>query len=235
MEQILSIISHGSSVWRYGAVVRTQTGNDTAADVRSTILTAAEACFDRYGINKTTMEDVARAAEMSRATLYRYFSDRESLIIESVARRARMNMEPARTFIAQWPTLTDKITEGICQNVRRGHRDPVVQLLVSPAEMTLASSLLTASGMAAELTRELWEPILLEAQEAGELRTDIDVGMLCQWISELEIMYLSQPTHDEDALQRFRYKLTHFFIPALLPGDDRGPVRSSAGRGRRKR
>ncbi|WP_068268867.1 TetR/AcrR family transcriptional regulator [Aldersonia kunmingensis] len=180
------------------------------------ILTAAEACFERFGINKTTMEDVARGAAMSRATVYRYFADRDSLILESVVRRARMNMEPARAHIAQWPTLEERIVEGICQNVRRGHRDPVMHLLVSPDAMTLATSLLTTSGKALELTRELWEPILREAQQAGELRDDIDLEMLCEWISELEMMYISQERDDADALDRFREKLRQFLVPALL-------------------
>lgn len=68
-------------------------------------------CFERFGITKTTMEDVARAAKMSRATVYRHFSDRESLILASVTRRARMNIEPARSYIANCRTLEDKIVE----------------------------------------------------------------------------------------------------------------------------
>jgi len=60
-----------------------------ATDVPERVLAAADECFQRYGIAKTTMEDVARAANISRATLYRYFSDRESLLTESVRRRAR--------------------------------------------------------------------------------------------------------------------------------------------------
>ena len=115
-------------------------------------------CFERFGITKTTMEDVARAARMSRATVYRHFSDRESLIMASVTRRARMNIEPARSYIANCRTLEDKIVEGIGHNVRRGRRDPMVHLLVSPEEMTLSTQLLWRSGTAIDLTYELWAP-----------------------------------------------------------------------------
>ncbi|QSE93426.1 TetR/AcrR family transcriptional regulator [Rhodococcus pseudokoreensis] len=194
-----------------------RTGNDPATDVRSTILSAAESCFERFGITKTTMEDVARAADMSRATVYRYFSDRESLIIESVARRARKNMTPARAFIAKWPTIEERLVEGICQNVESGLRDPMVHLLVSPSEMTLANSLLTTSGKAVELTSELWEPILSEAQEAGDLRADLDLTLLCEWISELEIMCISQLNGGTGSLERFREKIRTFLVPSVVP------------------
>ncbi|WP_019925273.1 TetR/AcrR family transcriptional regulator [Nocardia sp. BMG111209] len=192
--------------------------DSVTADVRATILTAAEGCFTQFGIAKTTMEDVARAADLSRATVYRYFADRESLIVESIARRARMNLAPARAFVAGWPTVTERLVEGICQDIRKGHSDPMVNRLVSPGEMGLATRLLQQSGRALELTRELWEPILAEEQRAGHLRADLDLRLLCEWIAELEILYISQYGSDETTLDRVRAKLRAFVIPALLPG-----------------
>ncbi|MFZ0713475.1 helix-turn-helix domain-containing protein, partial [Mycobacterium sp.] len=43
---------------------------EVPADPRSIILAAAERCFARFGIMKTKMEDVAREANLSRATVY---------------------------------------------------------------------------------------------------------------------------------------------------------------------
>jgi len=57
-----------------------------AGDVRERILQAAFACVARYGLGKTTVEDAARAAGLSRATVYRYFpGGREQLVREVVA------------------------------------------------------------------------------------------------------------------------------------------------------
>jgi AcrR family transcriptional regulator len=159
---------------------------------------------------------VARVAEISRATVYRYFADRESLILASIRRRARMNLEPARAFIARFPDIADKLTEGICHNVRRGRRDPVVHLLVSPDEMALATSLLGASGIAVELTHDLWEPILREAQEKGRLRADIDLLELSEWISHLEMMFVAQFAGDDESLDRFRGMIRKFLVPAVV-------------------
>ncbi|MEE2060492.1 TetR/AcrR family transcriptional regulator [Rhodococcus artemisiae] len=186
-------------------------------DVSSAILVAAESCFEQFGIAKTTMADVARAANMSRATVYRYFSDRESLITASIVRRARMNMEPWRTRIRKYPTFRERVVEGLCANIRRGLRDPMIHLLVSPAEATLATTLLSTSGKAVELTRELWEPLLHEAQEAGELRRDIDLDLLCEWLSELEMHYISALGADAGSLDRLRDKLRIFVVPSLIP------------------
>jgi AcrR family transcriptional regulator len=54
--------------------------------VRTRILEATYACIARYGLAKTTMEDAAREAGMSRATVYRYFpGGREELVTEVIA------------------------------------------------------------------------------------------------------------------------------------------------------
>ncbi|OBA53478.1 TetR family transcriptional regulator [Nocardia sp. 852002-51101_SCH5132738] len=194
------------------------TATERSTDTRSAILAAAESCFARLGIAATTMEDVARAAASSRATVYRYFTDRDALVTESVVRRARANMDSAREFIARWPTIEDRVVEGICEDIRRGRRDPMVHRLVSPEEMVLAARLLTESGRAIELTYELWEPVFATAQAAGAIRADLDIRLLCEWISQLEIQFISQgATGDADELDDIRAQLRTFLLPALLP------------------
>ena len=186
-------------------------------EVVERVLAAADGCFQRFGIAKTTMEDVARAAGISRATLYRYFADRESLLTESVRRRARLNMKTARTHFSRRTTIKDKITDGIARNVRQGKRDPLVRLLVSPEEMALAAKLLERSGLASELTRELWHPVLREAQANGEIAADIDIGDLCDWIAHLEIMFISQVEDTPEGLIWVRRMVEHFVVPAITP------------------
>jgi AcrR family transcriptional regulator len=57
----------------------------TAATARERILEATYACVARYGISKTTVEDVAREARLSRATVYRHFpGGKDELIAETI-------------------------------------------------------------------------------------------------------------------------------------------------------
>src|SRR5437763_2557423 len=53
---------------------------------RERILEAGYTCVARYGLAKTTVEDVARASGLSRATLYRYFpGGRDQLLRDVIA------------------------------------------------------------------------------------------------------------------------------------------------------
>lgn len=50
------------------------------------ILDAALAAFSTYGVAKTTMADIAKAAEVSRPALYQYFDDKEDILVAVLVR-----------------------------------------------------------------------------------------------------------------------------------------------------
>ncbi len=50
-----------------------------ATDRRAKILTAARWCFLNFGFAKTTFEDIAKRANLSRTLLYRIFKDKEEI------------------------------------------------------------------------------------------------------------------------------------------------------------
>ena len=52
---------------------------DEAAERRSKILHAARWCFLNFGFAKTSFEDIAKRANISRTLLYRIFKDKEDL------------------------------------------------------------------------------------------------------------------------------------------------------------
>jgi AcrR family transcriptional regulator len=53
-------------------------------EVRQRILEATYACVARWGVAKTTIEDAAREAGLSRATIYRYFPGGRDELIDAV-------------------------------------------------------------------------------------------------------------------------------------------------------
>jgi AcrR family transcriptional regulator len=53
------------------------------SETKKTILLAkAKTCFSRFGFSKTTLEDIAKEANMNKATLYHYFDNKEALFLE---------------------------------------------------------------------------------------------------------------------------------------------------------
>ena len=146
------------------------------------LLIAAETCVRRYGIAKTTMGDVAAEAGVARPTVYRYFADRDQLFVAVVERRSRMLIDRAAAYIGKQAMLADKLVEGLIFLVTKGRKDDIIRLIVSPEHIHLATGLVGGSGVAADLTEALWQPILAAAVQAGELDPQIDLrAAWCGW------------------------------------------------------
>ncbi len=58
--------------------------------VREQILSAAFSLFSQYGIRKIGMNDIARQMNISKKTLYRFFANKESLLVSGLEYRAKM-------------------------------------------------------------------------------------------------------------------------------------------------
>ncbi|MHB8636003.1 MAG: TetR/AcrR family transcriptional regulator [Fimbriimonadaceae bacterium] len=74
----------------------------TESSTRDVILDAMDGLMARYGFRKTTVEDVAKAARVSRRTIYTYFASKEELGLASIERvantaQAHMRQELATT------------------------------------------------------------------------------------------------------------------------------------------
>ena len=151
-----------------------------------------------------------------------------------------MLFDRARTFIASHETFAEQLVEGLIYLVDRGRKDPIVRILVSPEHMELATTLVGGSGLAAELTGEMWAPILAAAVERGprsmrnwsmqtwapilaaavergEIRDDLDIADVAEWLALVQFILVGRLDFQrpDDPVHR---KLLHSFVlPAFLP------------------
>lgn len=192
------------------------------------LLDAAERCFTEFGVGKTSMGDIARAAELSRPTLYRYFPDRHALSLAVVMRRAKRLTHRAQAFIGTHLTLADQIVEGLIYIVDHGRRDSIVLALVAKegGEARDEAAGLQRSTMARQITAEVWVPVLTRARHRGELRTELSTERACEWLLYVQIMLLGVINGDGLKDQRqARRLIREFVLPALV----NPPLRVSSG------
>lgn len=88
------------------------------------ILDAALSVFSTYGVAKTTMADIAGAAEISRPALYQYFDDKEHILVEVLVRFMGDAAEKAVAELAESGSLERQL-DGFLQ---RWSGDLVAQL-----------------------------------------------------------------------------------------------------------
>lgn len=91
---------------------RTSTG---AADRRAALLDAAYATFLRFGFRKTSMDDIARDAEISRQALYAYFSDKEALFREAMQAGLEAALADVETALAGEAAIGERLVRALDQ------------------------------------------------------------------------------------------------------------------------
>jgi len=184
--------------------------------VRERLLDAAESCLEQFGPQKTSMEDVARAGGMSRATVYRYFENRDALLLGVASRQAANLATEAVAFLAQFNTISDWLVEGCLFTLREIPKRPVFASLVTSLDSSAASKLLLGSSGMIQIGVQVLRPMFANAKQQDLLRDDIDIDMLIEWLLRMLWTYLNTPSQvatDEDSMR----KLFHMMlIPAVL-------------------
>jgi AcrR family transcriptional regulator len=187
-------------------------------EARDHLLATAEGCFERYGIERTTMDDVAAAAKVSRPTLYKYFGDRDSLIRSIAIRRSKMMVDRVQKFIARYDRLEDKLVEGLVFLADKGRRDQFYKLLLREETIDMANKLLMAEGGAATtFATEVWGPVLDAAGQRGELKEGLDRSLAYYWLTSVNFTLIGWFDLDGKPLDRHREMLRLFVVPAFLP------------------
>ena len=183
-------------------------------DVRERILTAAERCIARYGFRKTTMDDIASEVGLTRPNVYRYFADRDDLLIELNTRHARALLDRAHKSISRQSGLPDQIVESILYIAEHARRDPLTRHVIDPDATSLGRRMIT-SGTSEMLRAELWDPYLDAAIANNELPPGLRRADIHLWLGDVTLMVMRGLEDGEGDLKRYRSILRRFAAPAF--------------------
>ena len=144
-------------------------GAADSAQLQGRLLDAAAQCFAQFGLRKTTMEDVARTGGVSRATLYRYFKNRDDLLMGVVEREARATAEIIKARLAGIEHPGEHLVEGFVEALEEIPRHPTLAMVVDPDSVGMTSRLVLNSERLASVALEIMMPVMQPAQESGLL------------------------------------------------------------------
>ncbi len=131
--------------------------------------------FAEHGIRRTSMEDVARRAGVSRMTIFRRFTSKQGLVQVVIAREVRRGMEELDLLWEKADTLEDRLVAGFefAGRYVRGH--PLFDRLLRSEPDVLLPPLTLDGGPVLKLYRSLIAQRLQAEVNAGRAAsTDID-------------------------------------------------------------
>jgi AcrR family transcriptional regulator len=207
------LVSDGAPERRWGSKERL----DNEDDARERLLNAAEECFERFGLRRTTIDDVAREAKVSRSTVYRYFDGRGDLLVAAYLRESDAVNEKVKVLMRQPGPFADRVVTAILRSINAVRSGRYLPLMLTPEGALLASKAVTASSAFYESSKATMEPFLEAAKAAGEVHADVALDDFTEWTLRIIFSFamIEGPTkRDAKSLRRL---LDTFLVPALSP------------------
>jgi AcrR family transcriptional regulator len=160
------------------------------------------------------MDDVASEVGLSRPSVYRYFADRDDLLIELIVRHARALLDRAHKSISRQSSLPDQIVESVIYIADHCRRDPLTRHVVDPDGTNLGRRMI-ASSTSEMLRAELWDPYLDTALANNELPPGLPRSDIYLWLGGLAKMVMRGIEDGDGDLKRYRSILRRFAAPAF--------------------
>jgi len=183
---------------------------------RERLLDAAESCLQRFGLAKTTIEDVAQASGLSRATVYRQFGNRDGLLLAVATRDAERTAADAELFLRGFDDVGSWIVEGMLFCVREIPKRPVLSQFLAPQELGAASRMLLTSDRMLAIGAEILRPMFEPARREGLLRQNLELDSLMEWVLRILMSYLTVPGPPARSEEDLRGLLREMLLPAVL-------------------
>lgn len=164
------------------------------------ILDSAAQLFVEKGVESTGMAEIASAAGCSRATLYRYFENRQALHVAFVHREARTLGSEIAKSVAGIEDPNVRLESAIVSAVSAVRAAPTLAAWFTPGDANLAGRIANSS----EVVNGLGAAVLSGVEGATATRA--------RWIVRAILSLLTVPGTDEDDERQ----LVREFVSAIL-------------------
>lgn len=141
-----------------------------ATGTATRILDAAFRAAATFGLSRFTMDDVARLAQLSRQTVYRYFDSKDSLVVALVYREEERFLDGARAAYGAHDRLEDAMRQATLFCLRTAREHPLLDRLLESEPEVLLPYLTTRGAGLVSRARAVMEEL---ATERGNVRGEL--------------------------------------------------------------
>jgi AcrR family transcriptional regulator len=162
------------------------------------------------GLGDISVDAVAQAAGVSRATAYRYLGSRDELLYRAAIMLAQAHMGRCEEILSRTATVAERLEEAFAYTVRETTGDVLLQLLLrSPRAEAIDQALRAMTG-------DLFSNAVRAGQDDGQVRTDVSAEELIVWQVEQLYVVVRLALDEEQA----RLWVRRFMVPALRPAGE---------------
>jgi AcrR family transcriptional regulator len=162
--------------------------------MRDRLLGATYTCVARFGIGKTTVEDVVKASGVSRATIYRHFpGGRDELLRDTVAWEIAHFFTELGDRVRDAPDLAELLREGLVFAHESLQQHEVLRKMLDTEPERLLPLLSTESAKSLPFIASFLMPYLEREAEAGRLRDGVDIERAADYLARGILSLIGSP------------------------------------------
>lgn len=181
---------------------------------REQILNAAIRCYQKSSFKKTSLEDIAQEANISRATIYRHFENRNEILVAV----ALIIVQDLKTLlderVSKIISFDDFVVETIVVTFDQLPRIPFFYVMIK--EPSLATGLTNNyNEKIFEIACDHFESRFEVARASGLLRSDMDFPRFIEWIIYLGSTFIGARSV-QCSPAKLREMLRYFLVPGII-------------------
>ncbi|NKY88714.1 TetR/AcrR family transcriptional regulator [Nocardia veterana] len=200
----------------YSAAVE---GAEEDDDIRTRVLDAACEQFALLGVRRSTMDDVARRANVSRITVYRRFATKDALVEQVILREYRRYFDQFLVEIRQARSAADRVVLGFVSSLRAIRANPIIGGLLALEPDMLVGTMIGDQGRTVAMVSEFVAGQLRREQRAGQVSTEIDAELAAELMVRISASFLAIPSRlvDLDDEQQLADLARRYLVPMIEP------------------
>lgn len=190
-------------------------------ELSNLILDQAKKRFDRFGFQKTTMDEISRDCKISKRTLYEHFQDKQHLFDCLVEREGHQDLANIFARLGEVPDPLDRLMQLLRTAIAYFSEDIFLTRLLKNNN-ALFSAMLNGKShlLITEHLIKIINGIIVEGQEQGRIRPEVN-GEIAAYISFRlfqSFSYMRTIPFDSEKEQQGFYTdaLVDFFYNALV-------------------
>lgn len=186
--------------------------------MRARLVAATADVIAEHGPFAVRVDEVARRAGCSRATVYRYVADKDELVREVLVGRANEIAEMLEADLDERAEAADWIVEGLLRHADAVRAEPWYQALEREGAATAVARVGGGPDAVIGLAAPIVARFLDRIAQRGALRDDITLEEATEWLIGVHLGLLAPVFADRSRAHRARM-LRKFVAYALLSPD----------------
>lgn len=166
--------------------------DERKAKTRERILDSAYALVSRMGLKRTTFEDIATKAGVSRQTLYRYFGSKDELVAALMDRESERFFEALSRLAPAGEDFAGALEKGLVFTFDYLDTHPLLSWIYENEPDELLPHLRSHWTPILDAVKRYIEPYVMAEVEAGRL-TPERAAIAGDWVSRITLSYLIVP------------------------------------------